>query len=227
MADPKRGLVRDRKWLAPTLVGVGALAIVGLVISALRGSSSPPKPAPFIETMNVRVVPLPPPPPPPPPPPTPKKTLEEIKEKDLQDPTPEIPNQPKSPAKLAAPPGPLQTNGPLGNDAFGLGQGNGGGGGGGGGKGYGGFVSSVTEKLQLAISRDEKLRYGKYRVRVTLWISDDGRPERCVLVDTTGDSGMDSAICRDAQAIPVYAQPPADHRGQAITVRLGGAQGSG
>jgi hypothetical protein len=35
---------------------------------------------------------------------------------------------------------------------------------------------------------------------------------------------MDSSFCHDAESVVVYAPPPSDHRGQAITVLLKGSR---
>ncbi len=103
----------------------------------------------------------------------------------------------------------------------GSGFGGNGGGGGAGGNGYGAFVAAIKEKLQFALANDEITRFGTYRIRLSLRLSDRGQLQACSPIDSSGDANMDRALCRVAERIMNFAPPPEDKRGQPVVVRVG------
>ena len=224
MTKPETDQRQRKRWTERlALAGAAATVLVLALVIWHPGDERPVIPPMRIRTIvPITIMPSEPPP---------QKRFQEIKKEDLTPPTTQTVPSPtiaprESIAPLSAPPSaPPTIAAPIGSDAFGLTRGDGsgfgeGGSGGSGGRSYGAFVSAIKEKLQRGLSRDETTRYGNYQIRISLWLSDDGRLQRCHLIDSTGDTSVDQSLCRVAEDIAIFAPPPPDHRGEAVTVRV-------
>jgi TonB family protein len=213
------------------VLGLGVLgALVTVVITLFQGTSVPQR---HTVTTVTQIV-LPPPPPPPPKPPEPEKKVEEQPKPEpakiqepKQQPKPDL--APPKP-KVAAPPGnPLTAAAGAGSNQYGLGVGNGGGdvvggGGGGGGNAFGYYAGLLSSQVKSAIQRDDKTRYGRWRVGVKVWLGPSGNVTRAQLVSSTGDPAIDGAISRLLAGLSV-GEPPPQNMPQPVNLRIGAEPG--
>lgn len=157
----------------------------------IAGSTTPQKHE--LEVVTLKLIQPPPPPPPPPPqvqkPPEPVKTIEPPK--DMKP-----PDQPKAAAKPAQNLALDAKAGP-GSDSFGLGGHPGGQdfiGGGGNSNGFGWYANQVSTAVLQLVNRDDELsslvrKSGSGRhtsLKLAIWVSADGRPERVKLMSASG-----------------------------------------
>jgi hypothetical protein len=193
------------------ILGAGA---IGMVI--MRGAHTPAA-RPHNEP-HITQVQLPPPPPPPPPPkvqpPQPKK---EVQTTHVREPTPSKQASTPSP-KAPAPPNRVETsiagNGPSnlgagnggGGDCIGSGCGNGDGPGGGDNDAY--YANIVKTQIQDALRRDEKLRYARYRMTVSLVLDSNGHVARAAIGDFDGEQDIEAEVSRILRQISTGDTPP-------------------
>jgi hypothetical protein len=195
------------------VVGAGALGF-----TILKGSHTPAA-RPHVEP-HITQIQLPPPPPPPPPPkmqqPEPKK---EVEATHPREPIPAKPVSTPAP-KAPAPPNRVETS-IAGNGPGNLGVGNGGGGdclgtgcGNGDGPGGGGdndayYANVVKTQIQDALRRDDKLRFARYRMTVTLVLDASGRVARATIGSFDGDQDIEAEVTRVLHEISTGDTPPA------------------
>lgn len=208
-----------QRYAVPTfgvflVIGAGAL---GFVI--LRGSHTPAA-RPHNEP-HITQVQLPPPPPPPPPPPKvqPPQPKKEEQQTHMREPTPAKQVSTPSP-KAPAPPNRVETS-IAGNGPSNLGAGNGGGGdcigsgcGNGDGPGGGGdndayYASIVKTQIQDALRQDEKLRFARYRMTVSLVLDAGGHVARATIGAFDGDQEIEAEVSRVLRQISTGDTPPA------------------
>jgi hypothetical protein len=203
-----------------------AVALAAVGVSMLRHSGPAPRPHDEERITQIMLPPPPPPPPPPKVPPPPKPDEEKPKE---EVPTPHKVDVPKpAPMKAPAPPGnPLTAEAGNGPSAYGLGVGNGEGGdclgncgGGGGGDAAAYYAGLIKSQIEAALSRDEKLRFAKYRITVSLLMDASGHAVQATVKDFTGDPGLDAEINRVLSSIAANETLPAEVTAQPVLVRI-------
>lgn len=191
-------------------IGFGPLvfgAVGALIYSLAHQQASAPR---HNVTMITRIL-LPPPPPPKPPPPEPVKEQPKLETPKIQEKQPE-----KAPPKpVQAPPhSPLTAEAGTGPNTYGLQVGNGGGDviGGGGGtgdrNGWQLYAGTIRSQIEGALRRDDKTRYGRWRISVAIWLSASGTVTRADIVGSSGDSAVDGAIKGDLDGLGVGEAPP-------------------
>jgi protein TonB len=207
------------------VIGSGAVALLAIGFGIWHFASND-EPAPkrrVVETVQLKLLPPPPPPPPPPKvekPPEPPKPMEQPKiQENKQVEKPKERDEPP-PQPLA-----LDAKGGAGSDAFGLGSRPGGadyiGGAGGGGRGgFGGYASLIQSAIQDALKKDERLRSGRYRISLSVWLSSAGKPERVALNSTTGDRAVDERIEQALLAMPPLRDAPPREMPQPVRLRI-------
>lgn len=160
---------------------------------------------------------LPPPPPPPPPPkpkePPPEKQVEKIEEpKPVKEPP--KPKEAPKPKAAPAPPGQkLTAEAGAGANPYGLGVGNGGGdtvgGGGGSSAAYSLYAELIQSQVQAALKRDQKTRYGRFRIGLRIAVSPSGQITNASVISSSGDPAVDSAVMRLLDGLSLGQAPPA------------------
>lgn len=204
------------------IVGVGAIAIVGvfLLVKMFSGSGAAAQRKPP-ELVSIHPLPPPPPPPPPatPPPQAPKQemmTQEPLNEQDTK------------PADAPPDPSPaLGTNlqGTGGPD-YGLARGGGGGGRIGGSDGkrgsqFGWYAREVVGAVNDALRSNPQTRDASFASRtVRLWLDGRGRVTRVRLAQSTGDEALDRAIQNQVLAGLQFPSPPPSAMPMPIVIRL-------
>jgi protein TonB len=206
-------------WVGRVAGGVLAAlflgALVWFIVKNAGGDNAPKKPA----AQQVAVLRQPPPPPPKPPEkqPEPPKVKEEVK---IDQPEPEpTPDKPADPAPADKPLA-LDADGAAGSDGFGLAANKGGrdittigsatGGGGGSGR-Y--FTGLLQKNFFEALARNRMAPQGEFSVVVKVWIADDGRIQRTLIVNGSGSSELDQLIeATLAEMAPLREVPPGNLR---------------
>ncbi len=214
-------------WLAIGAGGVG-IAAGGVLLGAylLKGSSPAARPHQEPHITQVMLPPPPPPPPPPkPPPPTPQKMVQD-KPKESASPqkssTPKASKVPSPPAAVTTSitgpgPGSLAAGNGGGGDCVGSGCGTGDGTGGDNDAYYSGVVKS---QIEAAIRRDDRLRFEKYRLRVTFQLDGSGHITHAAIADFTGDSDVKAEVARVLQSVSTNDTPPAEMTSKTFTVSI-------
>ena len=206
--DEEQGLLR-RALPVVAVVLVGALLSWGLFSLVTDDSDSRRKTAaPVVKLTIVK---------PPPPPPPPKVEPQQIKQqfKPLEEPESEPP--PGPPALDAAGAGP--------GDAFGL-VGRPGGadflGSEGDGKdaAFGRYAALVQGRAQSAVESSEKLSRTRFRVRVRIWFTPDGRAREVELADSTGNATLDAELEKRLAGMPKLPESPPKGMPQPIVLRV-------
>jgi protein TonB len=157
----------------------------------------------------------PPPDVPPPPPPPPEEKVEEPLPQDTPEPEPTD----------EAPPGAelgLDADGVAGGDAFGLAARRGGADiiGGGGGAAFAWYTGLIKDGILDALSEDERVRKGNYKLTVRVWLAPDGRVERIALVDSTGNAQLDAAVEQALGRMNRVREAPPLEMPQPVTLRI-------
>ncbi len=203
------------------VLGLATLAIAGAVY-AFSGPPSPSTPGPVRKAavpINVTIAP-PPLPPPPPPKVEPPKQEEKMDEETapVDEPPPE--DAPSDPAPA------ITSNGPVGNDNFGLSKGKGGGGDGTGrrlgstGSKFGYYAGQVQSSVSAAIRRNAKTKSATMSVMARIWADDTGRVIRATLSGSSGDPAVDAALKNEVlTGLQLQAPPPAGMK-MPINLRL-------
>ena len=158
---------------------------------------------------------LPPPPPPPPPPPRPPEPEKVVETPKMQE--PKVVDKPpvKAPPKPQQPPAsPLTAEAGAGSNPYGLAVGDGSGnivGGGGDGRAtYLSYGRIVSENVQAALRRDDKLRFAKFTAELRIWLDAGGKVTRVQLALSSGDPAVDSAVTRSLTGLAMAEPPPKD-----------------
>jgi len=198
-------------------VAIGVLIVLGVVlglvrlVSGMKDQSDTPK----REVPQVVKIIRPPPDVPPPPPPPPEEKVEEPLPQDTPDPEPVD----------EAPPGAelgLDAEGVAGGDAFGLAARRGGADiiGGGGGAAFAWYTGLIKDGILDALSEDERVRKGNYKLTVRVWLAQDGRVERISLVDSTGNAQLDAAVEQALGRMSRVREAPPLEMPQPVTLRI-------
>lgn len=197
----------------PAIVAV-LVAVVGLV-AFVRFMSDQPKTtktkreAPQI----VQIVRPPPPPPEEPPPPPPEEEIEEPLPQDTPDPEPAD----EAPAEQLG----LDADGVAGSDGFGLAARRGGSDlAGSGGAAFAWYTSLLKDTILDALSEDERVRKGSYRITVKVWLAEDGTIKRTQLADSTGSRDVDAAIEQALGRMGRLREGPPLEMPQPVTLRI-------
>ena len=200
------------------LIAGAALVLAGVAafIFAVRNVSEAP-PQPKRETPQIVNIVRPPPPPPdepPPPPPPPEDKVEELLPQDSPEPQPAEEAPPLEQLGLDA-------EGVAGGDAFGLAARPGGTSiTGTGGAAFAWYTGMLRDSIQSALSEDERVRRGNYRVTVRVWLDAQGGIERISLADSTGNPELDAALGRALERIGRLREPPPIEMPQPVTLRI-------
>jgi protein TonB len=198
----------------PVIVAVIA-AIAGLVAFVRYMSNQPQQMQAKRETPQIVQIVRPPPPPeePPPPPPPPEEEVEEPLPQDTPDPE----QADEAPAEALG----LDAEGVAGADGFGLAARRGGSDlTGTGGAAFAWYTSMLKDTILDALSEDEQVRRGSYRITVRVWLASDGRIERTQLADSTGNRDVDAAIEQALGRMSRLRESPPLEMPQPITLRI-------
>jgi len=203
-------------------LGIATVIIAGAVY-AFSGPSKPhtaTAPRKVAVPVNVEVAPPPPPPPPPPKVEPPKEQPKEEMEKE----TAPVEEPPEAPTPSDDTP-PVTSNGPAGNDSFGLSKGKPGGGNGSGRKvgsfsKYGYYAGQVQSTISSAIKRNSKTKSSTMTITARIWADETGRVTRATLSGTSGDPAVDAAL-RDEVLTGLQLQsPPPEGMKMPINLKL-------
>jgi protein TonB len=203
--------VTDKKSFRRRLPGlIGALFLLlvvgGMVMAIKNFMTTDPDKKPRVQQISLI---KPPEPKPEEKPPEPEQKPPEVKEEVKLD---EPPPEPQ--AADAPPPGAdlgVDAKGDGGGDQFGL-VGKPGGRElttiGGNGSRFGGYLGMVTKDVDDVLRRNDKVRSGKYKVTVKLWIALSGNVDRFELLNSTGDAEVDAEMKRALAGIKLLKDPP-------------------
>ena len=204
-------------------LGIATVVIAGAVY-AFSGPSKPhttSAPRKVAVPINVEIAP---PPAPPPPPPKVEPPKEEPKE-EMEEETAPVEEAPPEEAPADDAPA-VTSNGPDGNDSFGLSKGKPGGGNGsgrklgGGGSKYGYYAGQVQSTISAAIRRHSKTKSSTMTITARIWADETGRVTRATLSGTSGDPAVDAAL-RDEVLTGLQLQsPPPEGMKMPINLRL-------
>lgn len=211
--DAPKAPTRSRLQLIVVSVLLGIMALLALWFVLKTLFSNDKKPPRTVQTIQV-IRPPPPPPPedkPPPPPPPPEK--QEKFEQPQDEPTP---NDEPAPAENLA----LDAAGSAGGDAFGFGSRPGGSDliGGHGSAPFGAAQARLGQQLNDLLSAESRLKGKKFTGSVRVRIGEDGRITEAVMIGSTGDPVVDSAI--QAGLLSKRVDPLPLEMPQPITLRV-------
>jgi protein TonB len=191
-----------KKWRAPLIVGVIAMAGISWAVKTLSKADGSGVRKQSVAMVQLQLPPAPPPPPPPPPPPETmkeEKMIENEKEDEAPpDPTPVVDTAVKGPGA-----GPIPVA--SGNRNFLGGR-----------KGgastktiWHAYAGQVQSAIASALRGNHRTRHANARVEVRIWANATGRVTRAQLARSTGDQALDSAI-RDEilTGLQLHAPPP-------------------
>jgi protein TonB len=193
------------------IVVVSILGVVHMIRGFSKKEDTPKRDVPQV----VKIIRPPPPPEEPPPPPPPEEKVEEPLPQDVPEPD----------TAEEAPPGEqlgLDAEGVAGGDAFGLAARRGGSDiiGGGGGAAFAWYTGMIKDGILAALSEDERVRKGNYKLTVRVWLAADGRVERISLADSTGDPQLDAAIEQALTRVRRLREGPPLEMPQPVTLRI-------
>jgi outer membrane biosynthesis protein TonB len=196
-------------WAVRAVLLAAAALLAWLAFSRLASGDAGPAPPMTHRVTLVNDVPPPPPPERPEPEPV---TIEEPME------TMEVEAPPEDPVPQLDQLGVLG-EGVAGGDAFGLRSRQDGidafralreGGGGGSGLAHRLWSDEVGNALRADLQDYPQLRRANYRVQLEMRFGENGRVQRCDLLDSTGDSALDTLIETRCAALALHQPPPAD-----------------
>jgi protein TonB len=199
--------------LLPAAIGV--LIVIGVVIGllvAIRNLLNKPDLPTRAVAQSVTMIKPPPPPEEPPPPPPPEEKIDE----PLPEPTPEEPLPEDAPAEQLG----LDSEGVAGSDGFGLAARKGGRDLIGGGTSFGWYTTLLKDSIQQTLADDELVRKGNYQVVVRVWLARDGRVEKILLAQSTGNQRLDGAIREALGRMEKLSDAPPLEMPQPITLRI-------
>lgn len=78
----------------------------------------------------------------------------------------------------------------------------------------------MQSQIQQTLQKDERLRHGRYRLSLSVWLTAAGKPERVALTSTTGDSEIDQRIQQVLAAMPALRDAPPRDMPQPIRLRI-------
>jgi protein TonB len=198
-------------------VAIGVLIVLGVLLGMIRMviGMQDKEEKPKREVPQIVQIVRPPPPPEQPPPPPPEEKVEEPLPQDTPDPEPAD----------EAPPGEelgLDADGVAGGDAFGLAARRGGSDiiGGAGGSAFAWYTGMIKDGILDALSEDERVRKGNYKLTVRVWLAQDGRVERIALVDSTGNAQLDAAVEQALGRMQRVREAPPLEMPQPVTLRI-------
>lgn len=204
-------------WVSRTVGVLLALAFLAgvawLIVSNLGGNTAPKKPG--VQKIEILKQPPPPPPKPPEKQPEPPKLKEEVK---IDQPKPEpVPDKPADPAPAEKPLG-VDAEAGAGSDGFGLAANKGGrdittigSTGGGGNSRY--YTGLMQRNFFEALARNRKAPVEEFSVVVKVWLGDDGRVQRTLVVTGSGNPQIDQLIESTlAEMAPLREVPPVSMR---------------
>jgi hypothetical protein len=210
---------------------VGVFLVVGaaaLGFTVIHGSHTPSA-RPHVEP-HITQVQLPPPPPPPPPPKVqPPESKKEVETTRPREPIPSKPVSTPAP-KAPSPPNRVETsiagNGPGtlgagnggGGDCLGSACGNGDGPGGGDNESY--YANVVKTQIQDALRRDEKLRFARYRMTVSLFLDASGHVAKATIAAFDGDPDIEAEVNRALHQISTGDSPPSSIVAKQFSVHI-------
>ena len=211
------GGTRQPAWLGRALGAVVAVLFLGgvtwLIWTNLDGKTAPKKPG--VQKIEILKQPPPPPPKPPEKQPEPPKIKEEVK---IDQPKPDpVPDKPADPAPADKPLG-VDADAGAGSDGFGLAANRGGrdittigSTGGGGNSRY--FTGLMQRNFFEALARNRRAPVDEFSVVVKVWLGDDGRVQRTLIVTSSGNPQIDQLIESTlAEMAPLREVPPASMR---------------
>jgi periplasmic protein TonB len=203
----------------PLVIGVvvilvGLLAFVSFVRDFAKKPEKPEREVP--QVVNIVRPPPPPEQPPPPPPPPPEEKIEEPLPQDAPEPE-AADDAPSLDEQLG-----LDAEGVAGGDGFGLAARRGGSDitGSGSGAAFAWYTGMLKDSVLDALSDDERIRKGDYRITVRIWLDPDGAIERVSLTDSTGNADLDSAIENALRRVGRVRQAPPLEMPQPVTLRI-------
>lgn len=213
---------RLRQYRTAILVGVGAIALAGIVIAILGKDEGQVRVLPpALPTVTILVPPAPPPPPPQ------QKMIEQpkVEQPEFQEQQPIDELQPLKEADSPEPPGPpaldtkaTTTRGDM--PARGSGTGSGTGNGDGRTGAWTRYAALVQMQLRSALEANKRTRKASMRGNIRLWADESGRVTRIQLVGSTGDPELDSALRDDVFSNLVLREPPPKNMPMPIVVRI-------
>lgn len=201
-------------WIIAGIVIVGGMAGGALFF---KKEEKPKKKAPA-EIVSIVIPPLPPPPPPPPPPPKQERPPEEKVEEKMVEQEPVVENEPPPSEEAPSDPGPPDLG--IAGDGPGNGYGPSGSGKGGNGNGTGGrkggskfgwYAGQVQSAISDALRKNARTKNSRMSIKVKVWADSTGRITRAKLIESTGDSSLDTAIKTDVlTGLQLPGAPPQD-----------------
>ena len=194
-------------WAVVAVVGV--LAVI-LAVTFLRPSTVSERQR---EDKTVRVVLPPPPPPPPPPEVKPQEQPPEPKPTPMDQPVDQAPPPPDAPAQPTVGDSALTAREGAGPSNYGLAAGDGsgtriGGRPGGGDGGFGAYANLALAAIRQAAQSDALLSKGRYRARLAVTVSPDGRIVSARLLNSTGDAARDARLQQRLVGLQLSQSPP-------------------
>lgn len=211
----------SREWVYWVVGGLVVALVVGAIVWFVsKASGVKRKPVP--EVVQLQIIQPPPPPPPPPPPDQPPPEIPpEVQPMEAPPDEPPPPEQQEAKAEPAeAGPVGLDAQGQGPGDSFGLAGKPGGqpslGGGGdgtgigaatGNGKAHGRYAALLQSRIRNALQKERDLRRVPYEVKVQLWLSGSGQPEKVALLGSTGDSKVDQQIEAAIMKLSALTEP--------------------
>jgi protein TonB len=205
----KHPILRRLPLIVGTLVVIlGVIGFIAFVQSLEKKPEKSKRDTPQV----VRIIRPPPPPAEPPPPPPPEEKAEDPLQQDTPD-----PEQADAPSEQLG----LDAEGVAGADGFGLAARRGGSDiTGGGGAAFAWYTGLLKDSILDALSEDERIRKGNYKITVRVWLDGDGRVERTQLADSTGSRDLDTAIERALGRIGRLREGPPLEMPQPVTLRI-------
>lgn len=188
---------QSKVWLKRVAIALALILIIGGIgygISKLMSGGEPKQK----QKTTIKLLDTPPPPPPPPPKEPPKEQPKEQPKEIKIEPKP-VETPPTPPAEVlkmegAAGDGPSPFQAGAVSKDYEKGDVSTKIGGKKGSAGYGFFTSQVDSQIKKALSDDKQLAKEKYRVDVRVVLASDGGIERAELLESTGDTELDSKI---------------------------------
>lgn len=208
----------SRRWVG-VLVALGVALLLGgvtwWVVKAMSGSNQP------LKRKAIQEIALLKPPPPPPPPKTPPPPPKEIKQ-SIDQPKPSA--QPNDPAPKAPIDG-IQ-KGPAGGMSTDIAEGSSKSpvllqdSRGGTGDKFSWYGALVKERIQDAVSKNQKLRGADFKVSVFVWIDAAGVVTRAELVDSTKVAELDETLRSVLRGLPAIREGAPGDMPQPIKLRI-------
>lgn len=202
------------------IFAVVAIVLLGSGIWWLQGLlSSEAKPAKqVVEIQVIR-------PPPPPPPEVEEEPPPEMEEEEVDIPEPEPEPLPDIPDMPDAPPAEqlgLDAEGVAGSDAFGLLANRGGRGLIGGEGAFRWYAQKVKDQISGYLGKQEEVLQSSYKVRVLLWLDENGRVARLRLASSSGDPEIDRLLKEKLGELKRFDEAPPPGLPQPISIRVVG-----